>query len=159
MFSNSENENISSKKYLFIRPMIILLLAILIATPIVFVAKVNIGASSNVVVTSSESSSDEDYTFILIEEEDIPLAAAPSSVASNVTAAVVGLIFASITFGYLYWYLVIRKNIFELTVALSPAERKEIYKNVNIIHPRKVLYAQREAEAYVAKKYFNNTLM
>lgn len=159
MFVSDEAMKNNHKKNGLIKPLIIVLLAILIATPIVFAAKVNIDASANVVVTSGDTkSSDEDYTFVLIDEEDIPLAAAPKSVSSNVTAAVVGLILASITLGYFYWYMMVRRNIAELAVALSPSEKDEIYRNVRITHPRRLLDAEREAEAYVANKYFDSLM-
>ncbi len=97
-----------------------------------------------------------DYVFFVVQNEDVPLAAAPTVDAS---AYIIWIGLASfavmIMFVYSAWYMSVRSNIRELTGKLLPMERKAFYTPQGFFHPIRSYRLAKEAEDTVASMYVN----
>ena len=106
--------------------------------------------------TSQSMTSNGDYVFFVVQNEEVPLAAAPTV---NVSAYILWVALAAlmITIGFIYsaWYLTMRRNINELSYKLSPAERRAIQVSQSFFHPIKCRRLARETEATIASMYLN----
>ena len=97
-----------------------------------------------------------DYVFFVVQNEEVPLAAAPSA---DTSAYILWIGLASFTamiiFFYSAWYLSVRNNIRELTDRLLPVERKAFFQAQGYFHPIRSYRLAREAEDTVASMYVN----
>ncbi|MCR5301092.1 MAG: hypothetical protein K6E49_01480 [Lachnospiraceae bacterium] len=104
--------------------------------------------------TGSAVSTSQDYVFFIVENNDVPLAAAPSA---DVSSYILWIGLASfvlvIVFIYSSWYFSVRRNIRELSERLSPAERGAFVIQQGFLHPVRSLRLAREAEDTVASIY------
>lgn len=95
-----------------------------------------------------------DYIFYIVENNDVPLSAAPSADASVyvfwITLAALAVM---ILFVYSTWYLSIRRNLFELSNRLSLTERRSYSIPCGFLHPIRSYRLEREAEDIVVSRY------
>ena len=96
-----------------------------------------------------------DYVFFIVSNNsDVPLAAAPSVNASSYFLWIGVASFAvMVIFMYSAWYLSIRRNLHELSDKLSPLERGAFMINKGFLHPIRSYRLAREAEDTVASIY------
>ncbi len=98
-----------------------------------------------------------DYVFFVVQETDVPLAAAPQT--DNMSSYVLWMSLASLTvmivFTYSAWYLNIRKILTELSYKLSPNERGSFVISQGFLHPIRSYQLAKEAENSVASMYIN----
>ena len=111
------------------------------------------GATSETAVTHTG-----DYIFFVVSDNnDVPLAAAPT--VSNVSTYILWVGLASfaimITFIYSAWYLSVRRNLREMSRKLSPVERKAFAISQGYLHPIRSYHLAKEAEDSVASMYVN----
>lgn len=106
--------------------------------------------------TATTASHSEDYVFFIVQNEDVPLAAAPGT---DVSAYIlwIALISFVLTIGFIYsaWYISVRKNTWELSGKLSPMDRKAFKLSSGFFHPIRAYQLSKEAEATVASMYVN----
>lgn len=150
------SKKVCSTRRLLIRPLIIAALFLLVACPLGFAGVMFVGASSDANMYSSTSESGESYNFAIIDDGQVPLAAVPKTHYSEYVFLTIGILVVAIAiFSYTYWYIIVCKNIAELSVMLTPVERSSIAGSISMLHPYKLVRAEKEAEAYVANKYFD----
>ncbi len=105
---------------------------------------------------SSAAVHNGDYVFFVVQNEEVPLAAAPTS---NDAAFIIWVGLASfaavIIFIYSAWYMSVKSNIRELTERLLPNERKMFYSKQSFFHPIRSYRLSKEAEDTVASLYFS----
>ena len=128
--------------------------AFLFLLPIISLSATRTEAGETVQSAASHSG---DYVFFIVQNEEVPLAAAPSF--DNVSSYILWIALASfvltIAFVYSTWYLSVRKNICELTGKLSPAARRSFRMASGFFHPIRSYRLAKEAEDTVASMYFN----
>ena len=108
------------------------------------------GETSQSAVTHSN-----DYVFFIVQDNsEVPLAAAPSS---DVSTYILWTGLASfaivIIFMYSAWYLSVRRNLRELSDRMSPLERGAYTIPQGYLHPVRSYRLAREAEDTVASIY------
>ena len=113
------------------------------------------GKNTQAGATATEASSSGDYVFFVVSDNDeVPLAAAP---AENMSSYVVWISLASLTivliFSYSAWYMNIRKITNELSYKLSPNERGSYMIHQGFLHPVRSYQLAKEAENTVASMY------
>ena len=106
--------------------------------------------------TAQSAVSSGDYVFFVVQNDDVPLAAAPSAGSSSyllwiALSAFVLMIF----FIYSAWYLSVRRNLNELSYKLSPSERRALTVSNSFLHPFRCYQLSKEAEDTVASLYIN----
>lgn len=106
--------------------------------------------------TATTASHSGDYVFFIVQNEDVPLAAAPGT---DVSAYILWIVLISfvLTIGFIYsaWYISVRKNTWELSGKLSPMDRKAFKLSSGFFHPIRAYQLSKEAEATVASMYVN----
>ena len=111
---------------------------------------------ANAVQTAESMTSNGDYIFFVVQNEEVPLAAAPTGdVSSYILWVALAALLITIAFIYSAWYMTMRRNINELSYKLTPAERKAIQVSQSFFHPIKSRRLAREAEAMIASMYIN----
>ena len=110
--------------------------------------KTQAGATEQAAVSSG------DYIFYIVENNDVPLAAAPSA---DPSVYVFWITLAAITvmvlFVYSTWYLSIRRNLYELSGRLSLSERRAYSISHGFLHPVRSYRLEKEAEDIVVSRY------
>ncbi len=97
-----------------------------------------------------------DYVFFVVQNNDVPLAAAPSTdMSSYIVWISLALLTVMIVFTYSAWYLNIRKILTELSYKLSPNERGSFNISQGYLHPIRSYQLAKEAENSVASMYVN----
>jgi len=111
----------------------------------------------NAVMTAENAASySDDYVFFVVQNNDTPLAAAPTTDISSYILWVGLASFAIVMlFVYSAWYLSIRRNVWELSNKLSPLERRAIKVSTGFFHPVRSYHIAKEAEDSVASMYVN----
>ena len=108
------------------------------------------------VQTSESATSTGDYVFFIVQGDDVPLAAAPST---NVSAYILWVALAAfvitVMFIYSTWYMSMRRNLHELAYKLSPVERRAFKMSHSFFHPVRCYQLAREAEDTIASMYLN----
>ena len=98
-----------------------------------------------------------DYVFFVVEDNDVPLAAAPVTDVTDMSSYIVWISLASlavmIIFTYSAWYMNIRKILTELSYKLSPNERSSFIVPQGYLHPIRSYQLAKEAENSVASMY------
>ena len=111
---------------------------------------------ASAVQTAQAASFSNDYVFFVVQNGDVPLAAAPQS---DVSSYILWVALASfiLTIGFIYsgWYISIRKNTWELSGKLSVDKRKKLKMTTGFLHPIRAYQLSKEAEATVASMYIN----
>ena len=106
--------------------------------------------------TESAAAYSDDYVFFIVQNDEVPLAAAPST---NISTYIIWVSLASFVlmmfFVYSAWFLSIRRNIWELSNKLSPLERRNIKGLTGFFHPVRSYHLAKEAEDSVASMYMN----
>ncbi len=107
--------------------------------------------------TKEIASYSDDYVFFVVQNNDVPLAAAPHTADVSTYIVWVSVISFVLTVGFLYmtWYISIRRNTWELSGKLSPASRKAYKLSSGFLHPIRAYQLSKEAEASVASIYVN----
>ncbi len=124
---------------------------ILMLIPMLGFSVVNVTADETAQTAVSHSG---DYVFFIVEQQDVPLAAAPSlGTPSYVMWVCISCALLMVLFVYTGWYLTVRKNIAELTSRLLPSERSAYIVEQGFLHPVKCYQLAREAEDQVASIY------
>ncbi len=95
-----------------------------------------------------------DYVFFVVQDNEVPLAAAPST---DMPSYIIWISLASLAvmtlFTYSAWYLNIRKILTELSYKLSPNERGSFVISKGYLHPIRSYQLAKEAENSVASMY------
>lgn len=122
---------------------------VLLSVPISFLMdKQSFASSSDTSKAASNvaSASDNDYIFVLLEDENVPLAAAPISkqVHSPAALAVTIILSVMICAAYSYWYLMTKKSIKSYSYAITNTELRRIVPKNSFIHPIDLANAERE---------------
>ena len=111
---------------------------------------------TNAVQTVDSATSTGDYIFFVVQNDEVPLAATPST---NVSAYILWVALAAfvlmILFVYSAWYLTMCRNINELSYKLSPVERRAVRISQSFFHPVRCYRLARETEDTVASMYIN----
>ena len=111
---------------------------------------------ANAVQTAESMTSNGDYVFFVVQNEEVPLAAAPAGdVSSYILWVALAALLITISFIYSAWYMTMRRNINELSYKLTPAERRAIQLSQSFFHPIKCRRLARETEATIASMYIN----
>lgn len=98
-----------------------------------------------------------DYVFFIVDNGDVPLAAAPEvDISSYILWGALFSFIIVILFIYSAWYLTTRRNILELSSKMTPFERKAFSIASGYFHPIRCRRLAREAEATVASMYINH---
>lgn len=110
--------------------------------------EINADATAESVVSSG------DYVFFVVENGDVPLAAAPTNnFSSYVLWIALGYFVLLMLSIYSAWYLTVRRNIRELSDKLMPMERKAFSISQSFFHPIECYRLARDAENAVASTY------
>lgn len=106
------------------------------------------------VATTQSATATNDYVFFIVENGDVPLAAAPSTGDVNYILWI-ALAYFSLMMLFIYsaWYLTTRKNIKELSDKLMPMERDAFNISQSFFHPVRCYRMAKEAEDAVASTY------
>lgn len=95
-----------------------------------------------------------DYVFFIVSNDDVPLAAAPST---DISAYILWIGLASFAlmmlFVYTSWYLSVRRNLGEMYGKMSSVERRAFRLSNGFFHPIRSYQLVREAEDTVASTY------
>ena len=95
----------------------------------------------------------EDYYFTVIEDEELPAAAAPvESKASKALWVMTVVLVMVLLIGYELWYEATQARIKALSV--GDREEADILHGVNRLHPFRAMNAKREMEIKAAEEYF-----
>ena len=104
--------------------------------------------------TAQSASYSDDYVFFVVQNGEVPLAAAPhTDVSSYILWVVLASLILTILFVYSGWYLSIRRNTWELSGKLSVSNRKKLKMTSGFLHPIRAYQLSKEAEATVASMY------
>ena len=104
--------------------------------------------------TEQAAVSSGDYIFYIVENNDVPLAAAPSAdVSVYVFWITLAALAVMILFVYSTWYLSISRNLGELSGRLSPSERKAYNIPYGFLHPVRLYQLEKEAEDIVVSRF------
>ncbi len=113
-----------------------------------FATEINADATAQSAVSSG------DYVFFVVENGDVPLAAAPTSNFSSYVLWIALGYFALLMLSiYSAWYLTMRRNIRELSDKLMPMERKAFNIPQSFFHPIRCRRLARDVENAVASTY------
>ena len=95
----------------------------------------------------------EDYNFTVIEDEELPAAAAPIESKASKALWVMTVVFVMVLLiGYELWYEATQARIKALSV--GDREEADILQGVNRLHPFRAMNAKREMEIKAAEEYF-----
>ena len=98
--------------------------------------------------------SEQDYVFTILPQDEVPMAAAPTKNFSFVPVIIIMTAIAISLIAYIYRFTYMRNNIQELSVLMTPSERKSILDgNISILHPIKLRETVKAAEFSVAGKF------
>lgn len=132
--------------------LITLIVIILISIPIVGAFELNVGADEP--TQSIQTFNDGDYVFFIVDEGEVPLAAAPSTIdPSPFLLSLVILALAVCIFGYSAWYLTIRNSVGELSNMMSPSERRILCNANSYFHPIRSYLSVKEAEHSIVQNF------
>lgn len=124
----------------------VIIAGILFSVPISFLMdKQSFAADDNSAKVVS-TTTNNDYIFVLLEDEAVPLAAAPiANPVEHKILFTVLLMLASISvISYSYWYIMIRSNIKTYSYAVTNSELKRIIPSNSFFHPVELSNAERE---------------
>lgn len=111
--------------------------------------------------TQQSASYSGDYVFFVVQNNDVPLAAAPTS-GNNLSSYILWIGVASavvfILFVYSAWNITTQKNIRELSRKMTPFERRSFRISSGFFHPIRCHQLAREAEDTVASMYIKDYL-
>ncbi|MBR4573674.1 MAG: hypothetical protein IKO16_02075 [Lachnospiraceae bacterium] len=141
----------SAKRRIAVHVLLAISFFILIALPMMALSAVNTSADSTPEEAAVHTG---DYVFFIVENNDVPLAAAPTVESS---AYILWICLAStmimILFVYSAWYFSVQKNIRELSGRLRPSERRSFFIPQSFFHPVRFYQLSREVEDTVASIY------
>ena len=104
--------------------------------------------------SESGAISPQGYVFFIVENNETPLAAAPSAdVSAYILWIGLGSFAVIVMFMYSAWYFSVKRNIRELTDRLSPMERGAFVIRQGFLHPIRSYRLAQEAEDTVASIY------
>ncbi len=137
------------------RKIIVNMLAITAFTALLLLPIMGLFATETVASQTTESASvSNDYVFFIVENGEVPLAAAPSSGTVNYVLWIALAYFSlMMLFMYFAWYLTTRRNIRELSSKLMPMERAAFMIPQSFFHPVRCYRLAKEAEDAVASTY------
>ncbi len=111
-----------------------------------------VGAKAGSTIETASSSGD--YIFYVVENSEVPLAAAPAGEASAYVLWFTAVSMAiMIFFLYSTWYLSIRRNLGELSERLPLTERGNFNVACGFFHPVRSYRLEKEAEDIVVSRY------
>ncbi len=115
-----------------------------------------VATETNATQTESAVTQSDDYAFFIVQNNDVPLAAAPKA---DLSTYIMWIGLASFVvvmlFVYSAWYVTTQNNIRELTSKMTPFERRSFKIGAGFFHPVKCRRLAREAEDTVASMYLN----
>ncbi len=141
-----------------IRRIIVNILASISLTALLFLPVLGFMTTETIASSTVESASSHsgDYVFFIVDNGDVPLAAAPKTdVSSYIVWAVLAAFTVMIMFIYTAWYFTTRRNIYELSSKIPAFERKGFLAGSGFFHPIRSRRLAREAEAAVASMYID----
>ena len=110
----------------------------------------------NADATAQAASYSNDYVFFIVQNGDVPLAAAPhADVSTYILWVSLASFILTVLFIYSGWYISIRRNTWELSGKLSLANRRKLKMSSGFLHPIRAYRLAKEAEATVASMYIN----
>ena len=124
---------------------------VLFLLPVLGLMTTNVTADETTEVASSHTG---DYVFFIVQQDDVPLAAAPETgVAPSVLY--IALVYFSLMMIFVYsaWYMSVRRNMIELSDRLLPGERSRYIVPQGFFHPIKCYRLSKEAEDEVASTW------
>ena len=134
--------------------------AFLLSLPITFMIDSSAKAAEG---TSDKANADgtyvdemgEDYIFVVLEDEEVPLAAAPTHTYSHLALSLVVCISLIIMLGvaYVSWYSMVRKNISNYSYLIPDSELKALVPARAFAHPIELHQAEFEIRYRAANKY------
>lgn len=124
----------------------VIVAGILLSIPVGFMMQKESFASTAKSVAAVNNITGNDYIFVVLEDEAVPLAAAPISKGFNPTAvfAVVATLFAVSFMSYSYWYIMTRCSIKSYSYAVTNNELSRIIPSKAFLHPLQLSNAERE---------------
>ena len=141
----------TGKRNITVHVLIVFAFIVLMLIPMLGFTAASVTADETAQTAVSHSG---DYVFFIVEQSDVPLAAAPmTSTPSYVFWICLSCALLMIMFVYTGWYLTVRRNIAELTARLLPSERKAYQVTQGFLHPVKCYQLAREAEDQVSSIY------
>ena len=142
----------TSKRKLLVYSLATIAFIALFLLPVIGFMATETGAAA----TAESAVSNGDYVFFVIQNDDVPLAAAPSvNMSAYILWVALGALAITILFIYSTWYFSMRQNVRELAYKLSPAERRSINVPYSFFHPVKCYRLVKETEDNVASLYLN----
>ncbi len=147
--------NMAFKRRLVVHILATIAFIALFLLPVIgfFAAETNASSTAE-----SASVSSGDYIFFIVENNDVPLAAAPAPKADISSYILwIGLLSFGVIIAFVYcaWYVTTRNNIRELTYKMTPFERNAFNIASGFLHPIKYSQLAREAEDTVASMYLD----
>jgi len=136
--------------------MAVVIFGILLSIPAGLLMEKQSFASTEKVESTVGSVAESDYIFVVLEDDAVPLAAAPVSGSFNpsvVVAVVIALLMVSAV-SYSYWYLMTRTNISAYSYAVTNNELSRIIPSKSFLHPIELSNAEREILFRAAAKGF-----
>lgn len=130
--------------------LLVVVLALIIAIPVMVFTKVSATADSG---SSVITSSDSDYTFFVIETTDVPLAAIPVDHSVHVGFIVTMTSISILALAYIIWCISITHNASAISMKLPIHLRGNIKYTNAFLHPVKSYCYIKDAEYSVAQKY------
>ena len=141
------------KRKIFVNILATIAFVFLFLLPVIGFFATDVNAVST---TQSAASYSNDYVFFIVQNEDVPLSAVPTT---NISSYILWIGLASfvvvMVFVYSAWYLSIRRNIWELSSKLTPLERRTIKVAMGFFHPVRSYRLAKETEDSVASMYMN----
>ena len=137
----------------------VIIAGVLLSVPVSFLMdKESYASSANdkSLTASSQTAEaqDSNYMFVVLEDENVPLAAAPvsSPIHSPAVLAVAIILSVMICIAYTYWYLMTKSSIKSYSYAITNTELRRIVPKNSFIHPIDLANAEREVLFRAATK-------
>ncbi len=141
------------KRKIFVDLLATIAFAFLFLLPVLGFKATEVGAD---LTSQSAAAYSGDYVFFVVQNDDVPLAAAPSTGMSSYILWITVASFAvMMLFVYSAWYMSVRRNIYELSGKLAPLERRELMNSTAFFHPVRSYHLAKEVEDSVASMYMN----
>ncbi len=111
---------------------------------------------TNAVQTAQTASFSDDYVFFVVQNGEVPLAAAPhTNTSSYILWVTLASFILTMCLVYSGWYLSIRRNTWEISGKLSIDKRRKLKMSSGFLHPIRAYQLAKDAEASVASMYIN----
>lgn len=130
----------------FVAFLTVILFGILLSMPIGLLMEKESHASMDKATAAVNEISESNYIFVVLEDDAVPLAAAPVSKDFNPTVVLSVFITLSVlsVISYSYWYLMTKTTIQSYSYAVTNNELSRIIPSKSFLHPIALSDAERE---------------